>query len=156
MRVFRNNHHCSKFDKFHRKTPVLEFLFFLKIMKLYKDICSAHSHKKWKVFLFLMTMICMNKSYLCRNFLLIDWHHKRLKNTIDLLLFYGEHFYRFLEIDLWKIEKKKHSFHNKHIYIYGHRHFEVLWSFILYFVHIVKVCFDFKEQLLWLYSSIYE
>ena len=27
--------------KFHKKTPVLESLFFLKIMKLYKDICSA-------------------------------------------------------------------------------------------------------------------
>ena len=40
--VFRSNHHCSwKFHKFHRKTPVLESLFFLKMMKLYKDICSA-------------------------------------------------------------------------------------------------------------------
>ena len=34
--------------------------------------------------------------------------------------------------DLWTY-KKKYSFHNKHIYIYmGHRHFEILWSFILY------------------------
>ena len=39
----------------------------------------------------------MNKPYLCRNFFLIDWRHKRLKNTIDLLLFYGEHFYGFSE-----------------------------------------------------------
>ena len=37
----------------------------------------------------------MNKPYFCRNFFLIDWRHKRLKNTIDLLLFYGEHFYGF-------------------------------------------------------------
>ena len=40
--VFRSNHQGSwKFHKFHRKTPMLESLFFFKIMKLYKDICSA-------------------------------------------------------------------------------------------------------------------
>ena len=74
----------------------------------------------------------MNKPYFCWNFFLIDWCHKRLKNTIDLLLFYGEHFYGFSESDLWKRQKEKHSFHNKHIYIYSQKHFEVLWSFILY------------------------
>ena len=47
LRVFRSNHHCSwKFRKFHRKTPVLESLFFLKMMKLYKDICSAWINQK--------------------------------------------------------------------------------------------------------------
>ena len=30
-------------------------------------------------------------------FFLTDWRHKRLKNTIDLLLFYREHFYEFSE-----------------------------------------------------------
>ena len=39
----------------------------------------------------------MNKPYFCQNFFLTDWHHKRLKNTIDLLLFYGQHFYGFSE-----------------------------------------------------------
>ena len=39
----------------------------------------------------------MNKPYICRNFFHTDWRHKRLKNTIDLLLFYGEHFYGFSE-----------------------------------------------------------
>ena len=34
-----------------------------------------------------MTFICMNKPYFYRNFFLIDWRHKRLKNTIDLLYF---------------------------------------------------------------------
>ena len=34
------------------------------------------------------------------NFFLTDWRHKRLKNTIDLLLFYGEHFYGFLESEI--------------------------------------------------------
>ena len=29
----------------------------------------------------------MNKPYFCRNFVLIDLRHKRLKNTIDLLFF---------------------------------------------------------------------
>ena len=67
----------------------------------------------------------MNKPYFCRNLFLIDWSHKRLKNTIDLLLFYGEHFYGFSKSDLWKRRnKKKLSFYNKH--------FEVLWSLVLY------------------------
>ena len=39
----------------------------------------------------------MNKPYFCRNFFLTDWRHERLKNTIDLLLFYGEYFYGFSE-----------------------------------------------------------
>ena len=39
----------------------------------------------------------MNKLYFCRNFFLTKWRHKRLKNEIDLLLFYREHFYGFSE-----------------------------------------------------------
>ena len=46
--------------------------FFRKMMKLYKDICSAGT------------------SCTSAKFFLIDWCHKRLKNTIDLLLFYGK------------------------------------------------------------------
>ena len=49
----------------------------------------------------------MNEPYLCRNFFLIDWRHKRLKNTIDLLLLYGENFYGFSERGL------SHSFNLK-------------------------------------------
>ena len=49
----------------------------------------------------------MNKSCFCRNFFHRDWLHKRLKNTIDLLLFYGENFYGFSESDLRKRRKKK-------------------------------------------------
>ena len=37
----------------------------------------------------------MNKPNFCRNFCLVDWRHKGLKNTTDLLLFYGKHFYGF-------------------------------------------------------------
>ena len=44
----------------------------------------------------------MNQPYFCQKKLITDWRHKRLKNTIDLLLFYGEHFYQFLESDLRK------------------------------------------------------
>ena len=39
----------------------------------------------------------MNKPYFCRNCFLMDWRNKRLKNTIDLSLFYVEHFYGFSE-----------------------------------------------------------
>ena len=39
----------------------------------------------------------------------------------------------FQEVIYENIEiKKKHSFHNRHIYKYGQRHFEVFWSFILH------------------------
>ena len=42
LRVSRSNNCCSwTFYKFHRKIPVLKSLFFLKMMKLYKGICSA-------------------------------------------------------------------------------------------------------------------
>ena len=39
-------------------------------------------------------MFCMNKPYFCRIFFPRWWRHKCLKNTIDLLLFYGENVYR--------------------------------------------------------------
>ena len=42
----------------------------------------------------------MNKPYFSRIFFLTDWRHKRLKNTIDLLLFYGENFNGFSESEL--------------------------------------------------------
>ena len=61
--------------------------FFLKILKLYKDICSA-----WI------------SSISTEIFFLIDWRHRGLKNAIDLLLFYREHFYGFLESELRKIK----------------------------------------------------
>ena len=44
----------------------------------------------------------MNKPYFCQIFFLTDWRHKLLKNKIDLLLFYGEHFYRFSKNDFIK------------------------------------------------------
>ena len=43
-------------------------------------------------------------------------------------------------MDFWNMiyenVEKKHSFHNNiYIYILGHRHFKVLWIFILYILH---------------------
>ena len=52
-------------------------------MKLDKDLCSA-----W---------ISRTSAEI---FFAIDWHDKRLKNTTDILLFYGEHFYGFSESDV--------------------------------------------------------
>ena len=40
----------------------------------------------------------MNKPYFCQNFFLMDWRYKRLKNAIDLLQFFGEHFYGFSKV----------------------------------------------------------
>ena len=60
----------------------------------------------------------MNKPYFYWKPFLIDWRHNRLKNTIDLLLFYREHFYGFLKSDLWKRpNKKKHFITSKCIYM---------------------------------------
>ena len=75
LHVLKSNHHCYwKFHKFHRKTPVVESLFSLKMLKLYKEIFTA-----W-------TSRTSADIFFQRN-----WIHKRLKNTIDLLLFYREH-----------------------------------------------------------------
>ena len=52
----------------------------------------------------------MNKPYFCRNFFLTDWRHKRLKNTIDLLLFYREQFYGFSESECSILEVFSQSF----------------------------------------------
>ena len=41
----------------------------------------------------------MSKPYFCITFSLADLRHKRLKNKVELLLFYREHFYRFSESD---------------------------------------------------------
>ena len=43
----------------------------------------------------------MNKPYFFQHFYLVNWRNKRLKNTIDLLLFYREHFYGFLKV-FWR------------------------------------------------------
>ena len=63
------------------------YCFFPKMMKLCKGISSA-----WKSRTF------------AEMFFLKDWRHKRLKNTIDLLLFYGEYFYGFSESEYVKCE----------------------------------------------------
>ena len=95
LRVFRSNHHCSwKFHKFHRKTPVMQS--FLKSCRP-----PGLFHVCFSLYLIIHLI-----------FLLIDWCHKRLKNTIDLLLFYREHFYGFS----MKMSEKK--FTSQQIYLY--------------------------------------
>ena len=60
--------------------------------------------------------------------------------------FYGEHFHGFLESDLWKRWKKSIHF----IYISNisiNISSQTFWSFMkFYFVHVVKVCFVFKNS----------
>ena len=48
----------------------------------------------------------MNKPHFCWNFFLIDWRHKSVKNTVDLLLFYGEHSYEFSENEIGNVVLK--------------------------------------------------
>ena len=60
------------------------------------------------------------------------------------MLFYREHFLGFSERDLWKLRKKTFISQQTYLYIYGSQTF---WSFMkFYFVHIVKVCFVFKNS----------
>ena len=55
---------------------------------------------------------------------LIDWRHKRLKNKIDILLFYEVHFMDSREVIYENVEKNIHFTTEISIYT-GHRHFEV-------------------------------
>ena len=98
---------------------------------------STGKHLRWSLFLslkwwnYIKTFVLHEELYFCQILFLIDWCHKCLKNTIDLLLFYKEHFHGFPESDLWKCQKNIHFTTNISIYT-GDRHFKVLWSFILY------------------------
>ena len=93
------------------------YFFFLKTMNLYKNICFTWISRTSAEFFFLT-----------------DWRDKRLKNTIDLLLFYEEHFYGFPESAL--LVSLMH-FENWHLiylrYIFKNfvipKHFRILFSF---------------------------
>ena len=56
--------------------------------------------------------------------------------------------------------EKKHSFHNKHIYIYGSQTFEFLWIFILYilerFVLSLTVLRKLNTGFIFYWSKIYQ
>ena len=100
--VFRSNRHYSW--KFYITNSIGKHLcwslfFSLKMIKLYRHLFS------------------MNKLYFCWNVFLIDWCHKHLKNTMDLLLFYRKHFYGFLESDLWKHWKKTPILQQTYLYM---------------------------------------
>ena len=100
--VFRSNRHYSW--KFYITNSIGKHLcwslfFSLKMIKLYRHLFS------------------MNKPYFCWNVFLIDWCHKHLKNTMDLLLFYRKHFYGFLESDLWKHWKKNPILQQTYLYM---------------------------------------
>ena len=91
-------------------------------------------HLCWSLFFSLnwwnyINLFCMNKPYFCRFIFQIDWRHICPKNTINLLLFYGEHFYGFLESDSWNCQEKNIDFTTNISINMGHKHFEVLWSF---------------------------
>ena len=104
--------------------------FFLKMMKLYKDICSAWISRTSADFFLHMLKSETFQKYNRSIFILRRW---------------------FLESDLQKRRKKQqHSFHNKHNYIV-----RVTDILKFYFVYIVKVCLFFKKQSLCLYSSVY-
>ena len=130
LHVFRSNCHCSwKFHKFHTKKPVMQS-FFLKMMKLYKDICSA-----W--------INCTSAEFFSHK-LMLQTSQKYIRSIVILWRIlpcnFGKPF-----VKTWG---KKHSFHNKHIYI---ERSQTCWGFMkFYFVHIAKVCFIFKKTVIML------
>ena len=97
MNLWRNNEHM--FWEFSLGKPIDFHLFKMSCLTclVFSCVCCFFL-KRWnykKRYLF-----CMNKLYFCRNFFLTDWCHNHLKITVDLLLFYGEHFYGFSESDI--------------------------------------------------------
>ena len=128
--VSRSNHHCFwKFHKFHRKTLALESLFFLEMMKLYNGICYV-----WKG--------CTSAEIF-----LIDWCHECLKNTTELLLFYGEYFYGFSKSDLWKRWKKTLFIsQQKYLYLYIYIYISISISIYLYLYIYIQFFTTFKLQ----------
>ena len=80
----------------------------------------------------------MNKPYFHRNFFLTDWRHKRLRNKIDLLLFYREHFYGFSESDIGLYSAAKLEGRLFQNYIY-HRSLNIfIFLFPMYFRSFVS------------------
>ena len=121
---------------FIKKNNVLKCLFLLLFLK-----SSLANHSlAWAWFLW-------SKVLLWWIIFLIDWYHKPLKNTIDPSLFYRELFYGFSWKGLWKHQKKNIHFTINIPTYTDHKHFEVLWTFILY-THIVKICFVFEKTVI--------
>ena len=82
----------------------------------------------------------MDKQYFCWYFLLIYWRHKCLKNTIDLLLFYGEQLWIFGKWFMKMLKKK--TFISQQTYLY----IRVTYILKFHFVHIAKVCSIFRNS----------
>ena len=69
----------------------------------------------------------------------------------DLLLFYVEYFYGFLESDLWKCWKKTFISQQTYLYIPS----QTFWSFMaIYFVHIVTVFVSLKTVIMLIFLCI--
>ena len=80
------------------------------------------------------------KPYFCHNFFLVDWRYKHLKNIRSLVILQRTLLWIFGK---WFMKILKKPFHFttcpfiSHLSFHftksmGHRHFEILWSFILY------------------------
>ena len=134
--VFRSNHHCFwKFHKFHRKTLVLESLFFLEMMKLYNNICFA-----W--------ISCTSAEFFSHR--LMSWMSQKYNRSFVILR--RTFLWIFEKLFMKTLKKKKRSFYNKNIYIYIYIWVTDIMSFILYIFW--RVFLSLKKSLC-LSSSVY-
>ena len=134
LHVFRSNHHCFwKFHKFHLKTPELESLFLIKMMELYKDICSAWISRTSAQIFSRRLMSYMSQKY--SRYIAILWR--------TILWIFRK----------WYMKTPKKKFISQQTYLYRSQTF---WSFMkFYFVHILKVCFVFKKNSHYAYIPLY-
>ena len=128
----------------------------MPLLKSWWSVLTAEKNtfRKTNRFLFIWNVLLeLCSLHLCIVFFLKWWNYIKIfvlhELAVLLLIFFhiltsetSQKYYRSIVI-LWRLrifgrwftktsKKKKHSFHNKHIYIMRVTDIEVLWSFILY------------------------
>ena len=114
---------------------------------------STEKHLRWSLFFslkwwnYITAFVLYEKAVLLQKFFLIDWFHECLKNTTELLLFYGEYFYGFSKSDLWKHWKKTLFIsQQKYLYLYLYIYIYISISIYLYLYIYIQFFTTFKLQ----------
>ena len=107
------------------------YLHRLKLLVPGRRIIKTKHMFTWRFLLFFNVAGIIEKENFCRNFFLTDSRHKRLENTLDLLLLYGEHFHGFSESDnlgtsrLFRLKKRGQNYQSV-----SKTHFDIMiWTF---------------------------
>ena len=107
---------------------------------------STEKHLRWSLFFslkwwnYITAFVLYEKAVLLQKFFLIDWCHECLKNTTELLLFYGEYFYGFSKSDLWKRWKKTLFIsQQKYLYLYIY-----IYIYLSIFIYIYSIFYNLQ------------